>query len=74
MPRAYGVLPGSDSAVTPRRKGPTGHGRMWLADRPSDHQSSGGAYRKLPKIMSVNPECDDTYGIKQQMDGPVFTR
>ena len=21
--------------------------------------------------MGVNPECDDTYGINQQMDGPV---
>ena len=62
----------SHSAVTPRRKGRTGHSRMPLSGRPSDHQSAGGACRKTSKTMSVNPECDDTYGINQQMDGPVF--
>lgn len=24
--------------------------------------------------MSVSPECDDTYGINQQMDGPVSAK
>jgi hypothetical protein len=24
------------------------------------------------KTMSLNPDCDDTYGINQQMDGPDF--
>jgi hypothetical protein len=72
MPRAWEVFPGSDEAVTPRSTGRTGDGLTRLPGCPGDHQSSGGACRERSKAMSVNPDGDVTYGIKQQMDGPKF--
>jgi hypothetical protein len=52
------------------RKGWIGHSRMPLSGRPGDHQSAGGACRKTSKTMSVNPECDDTYGIINRWMAP----
>jgi hypothetical protein len=70
MPRAYEVLPGTLSAVRPRRKGRTGHGRMPLSGRPGDHQSSGAACRERPETMSVSPYGRDTYGFINKWMAP----